>query len=233
MGAVALVVATGEHALPHDAAALVALALLGGVALAARFGHPDRPELVLASTLALGVFIVQIGLGGVLALTDSAWARALHVGLGAVSLAIAAIAAAACFRGGATVPRGSWRDYVTLTKPRIMSLLLLTAAGGMLVGARGVPSAGLLAATLGGLALACGGASALNHVIDRDIDRLMGKRTGGGPWRRGGYRLPAHSSSAWRCPRFHSSFSRASRTSWPRFSQSSAASSTSSSTRGG
>ena len=107
VGAVALVVATGEHALPHDAAALVALALLGGVALAARFGHPDRPELVLASTLALGVFIVQIGLGGVLALTDSAWARGLHVGLGAVSLAIAAIAAAACFRGGATVPRGS------------------------------------------------------------------------------------------------------------------------------
>ena len=28
-----------------------------------------------------------------------------------------------------------------------------------------------------GLALACGGASALNHVLDRDIDRLMGKRT--------------------------------------------------------
>jgi protoheme IX farnesyltransferase len=177
VGAVALVVATGEHALPHDAAALVALALLAGVALAARFGHPDRPELALASTLALGVFIVQIGLGGVLALTDSAWARALHVGLGAVSLAIAAIAAAASFRGGAAVPRGSWRDYVTLTKPRIMSLLLLTAAGGMLVGARGVPSAGLLAATLGGLALACGGASTLNHVIDRDIDRLMGTRT--------------------------------------------------------
>jgi len=181
VGAVALVVATGEHALPHDAAALVALALLSGVALAARFGHPDRHGLALVSALALGVFIVQIGLGGVLALTDSAWARGLHVGLGAVSLAIAAIAAAACFRGGAAVPHGSWRDYVTLTKPRIMSLLLLTAAGGMLVGAGGVPSTGLLAATLGGLALACGGASALNHVLDRDIDRLMGKRTRGRP----------------------------------------------------
>jgi len=181
VGAVALVVATGEHALPHDAAALVALALLGGVALAARFGHPDRRGLALASALALGVFIGQIGLGGVLALTDSAWARGLHIGLGAVSLAIAAIAAAACFRRGAAVPRGSWRDYVTLTKPRIMSLLLLTAAGGMVVGAGGVPSGGLLAATLGGLALACGGASALNHVLDRDIDRLMGKRTRGRP----------------------------------------------------
>jgi protoheme IX farnesyltransferase len=30
---------------------------------------------------------------------------------------------------------------------------------------------------MGGLALACGGASALNHVLDRDIDKLMGKRT--------------------------------------------------------
>jgi protoheme IX farnesyltransferase len=181
VSAVALVVATGEHALPHDAAALVALALLGGVALSARFGHPERRGLVIAAALALGVFVVQIGLGGLLALTDSAWARGLHVGLGAVSFAVAAIVAATCFRGGAAVPRGSWRDYLTLTKPRIMSLLLLTAAGGMLVGAGGVPSAGLLAATLGGLALACGGASALNHVLDRDIDRLMGKRTRGRP----------------------------------------------------
>src|SRR5581483_4231041 len=45
------------------------------------------------------------------------------------------------------------------------------------VGERGVPPAGLLAAAMGGLALACGGASALNHVLDADIDRLMGKRT--------------------------------------------------------
>jgi protoheme IX farnesyltransferase len=70
-----------------------------------------------------------------------------------------------------------WRDYVTLTKPRIMSLLLITGAGGMFVGADGMPPLGDLAAMLVGLALACGGASALNHVLDRDIDRLMGKRT--------------------------------------------------------
>jgi protoheme IX farnesyltransferase len=47
----------------------------------------------------------------------------------------------------------------------------------MFVGAGGVPPLGDLAAMLVGLALACGGASALNHVLDRDIDRLMGKRT--------------------------------------------------------
>jgi protoheme IX farnesyltransferase len=54
-----------------------------------------------------------------------------------------------------------------------MVLLLVTGAAGMVVGAGGLPAAGLLAATLGGLALACGGASALNHVLDRDIDAHM------------------------------------------------------------
>jgi heme o synthase len=43
------------------------------------------------------------------------------------------------------------------------------------VGAQGVPDLGLLAATIVGLGLACGGASALNHVLDRDIDRSMGR----------------------------------------------------------
>src|SRR5206468_5241363 len=46
-------------------------------------------------------------------------------------------------------------------------------ACGMIVGARGFPSAWLFAETMAGLALACGGASALNHVLDRDIDRHM------------------------------------------------------------
>ncbi len=71
----------------------------------------------------------------------------------------------------------SSRDYLTLTKPRIMSLLLVTGAAGMFVGAQGVPPLDLFVVTMLGLALACGGASALNHVIDRDIDALMGSRT--------------------------------------------------------
>jgi protoheme IX farnesyltransferase len=47
----------------------------------------------------------------------------------------------------------------------------------MFVGARGVPPLWLVGITMLGLALACGGASALNNVLDRDIDRLMGNRT--------------------------------------------------------
>jgi protoheme IX farnesyltransferase len=73
--------------------------------------------------------------------------------------------------------RDTVADYVTLTKPRIMTLLLLTGLCGMVIGAGGLPPAWLVATTMLGLALACGGASALNHVLDADIDRLMGKRT--------------------------------------------------------
>jgi protoheme IX farnesyltransferase len=80
---------------------------------------------------------------------------------------------------------GPWisagRDYVTLTKPRIMSLLVLTAVCSMITAAGGDPHlAALLALVIGG-GLACGGASAMNHVLDRDIDRLMGTRTASRP----------------------------------------------------
>jgi protoheme IX farnesyltransferase len=70
-----------------------------------------------------------------------------------------------------------WRDYVTLTKPRVMSLLLLTGAAAVFVGAGGVPAWNVFALTVAGLALACGGSAALNHYLDRDIDPLMGERT--------------------------------------------------------
>ena len=103
-------------------------------------------------------------------------AEPVHLVAAAGAFAAALVAAAQTF-AGARVAGGPWRDYITLTKPRIMSLLLVTGAGGMFVGARGVPPLGELALMLAGLALACGGASALNHVLDRDIDRLMGKRT--------------------------------------------------------
>jgi protoheme IX farnesyltransferase len=103
-----------------------------------------------------------------------------HAGLAAFALAALAIVVAESLRGE-RVPWGSWRDYVALTKPRIMSLLLVTGFCGMIAGARGWPGTGLAAAAMAGLALACGGASALNHVLDRDIDPLMGKRTSARP----------------------------------------------------
>ncbi len=80
---------------------------------------------------------------------------------------------------GASSASGSLRtvisDYVALTKPKVMSLLLVTAFGGMVLAAEGLPSAGLIATVILGGALASGGASALNHWLDRDIDRLMAR----------------------------------------------------------
>jgi len=100
----------------------------------------------------------------------------LHDVFAALALAALLVVAVQSFRGE-HVQWGSWRDYVTLTKPRIMSLLLITGFCGMVAGARGWPGTGTAIAAMAGLALACGGASALNHVIDRDIDPLMGART--------------------------------------------------------
>jgi protoheme IX farnesyltransferase len=68
---------------------------------------------------------------------------------------------------------GFLRDYLALTKPPIVVLLLITAAGGMFLAAQGVPSLPLMALVGVGGALASGGANALNHYLDRDIDQLM------------------------------------------------------------
>jgi protoheme IX farnesyltransferase len=160
-----LAVVSGAAGLDAEHRILAALALPPLVALVAAAWLAHR-RLLPWSVAALVLF------GAAALLT----APAIHVAAAALSFAAALLATAATFRG-APAPRAAWRDYVTLTKPRIMSLLLLTGLCGMFVGARGVPAAWLIVVTMLGLALACGGASALNHVIDRDIDRLMGERT--------------------------------------------------------
>ncbi len=65
------------------------------------------------------------------------------------------------------------RDYIALTKPRVVSLLLVTALAGMLVAQQGWPANELVLAVLVGGALAAGGANAINMWFDRDIDAEM------------------------------------------------------------
>jgi protoheme IX farnesyltransferase len=160
-----LAVVSGSLGLETTHRALAALAgpPLVALVVVARLAHP---RLLAPASLALVLF------GGAALVTQPA----LHVALASFAAAASAVACALTFRG-ARVPAGAWRDYLTLTKPRIMTLLLLTGACGMIVGARGLPGPGLFAATMLGLALACGGSSALNHLLDADIDRVMGKRT--------------------------------------------------------
>lgn len=76
------------------------------------------------------------------------------------------------------------RAYLSLTKPRIVELLLVTAGPAMVLAAGGLPPFGPAVAVLVGGALAAGAANALNCYLDRDIDRVM-RRTARRP-------LPAH-----------------------------------------
>ena len=157
----------------HWGLAGIGLPLLAANAIAARWAYP---ALVARMFAPVALLLVAIALGGVVAWSGRPWAVALHVGAGAAAFAASLVAAAGTLRG-TPAPLGSPRDYLTLTKPRIMSLLLVTGAGGMFVGHEGAPPFWLFAVTMVGLALACGGASALNHVLDRDVDAVMGSRT--------------------------------------------------------
>src|SRR5881227_1509399 len=61
--------------------------------------------------------------------------------------------------------------YVELTKPKVQSLLLLTTIAAMEIA--GDPSLTLIAATCLGGYLSAGGAGAVNHWFDRDLDAVM------------------------------------------------------------
>ena len=171
---------------------LTALAAVGGTGLAVISGaagwdttHRILAALALPPLAALAATawvtarrllpsaLAAIALFGLAALLTT---RGVHLAVAALAFGATTLVAAQTFRGAPQVP-GVPRDYLTLTKPRIMSLLLLTGAAGLFVGAGGAPALWPALATMAGLALACGGASALNHYLDRDIDRLMGART--------------------------------------------------------
>ena len=114
-------------------------------------------------------------------------AQAVHLSLATVlwgSLALLAVLAwrppepepVSASAGG--TPRGRQAreviaDYITLTKPRILLLLLVTALGGMFLAAQGLPPLPTMALVLVGGSLGAGGASALNHYLDRHFDARM------------------------------------------------------------
>ena len=81
-------------------------------------------------------------------------------------------------KAGIGALRQTIADYITLTKPPIISLLLVTAIGGMFLAQRHAHGGGIpdlltmLLVCIGG-ALGAGGANAVNHYLDHDIDALM------------------------------------------------------------
>ena len=81
--------------------------------------------------------------------------------------------ASAALAPGRSAARQVVGDYLELTKPKVQSLLLLTTATTMLVA--GSPSLGLILVTCLGGYLSAGGAGAVNHWYDRDIDLAMAR----------------------------------------------------------
>ena len=73
----------------------------------------------------------------------------------------------------AAAPRSLWADLVTLTKPRIISLLLVTTVAPMYVA--GTPSLATVLLVMLGCYLMAGGANAVNMYLDRDIDDVMAR----------------------------------------------------------
>ena len=70
------------------------------------------------------------------------------------------------------------RDYIVLTKPRIISLLLLTTVATMFVADPSGPALSTILWTMLGGYLAAGGAGAINHYLDRDRDARMARTRG-------------------------------------------------------
>jgi protoheme IX farnesyltransferase len=85
----------------------------------------------------------------------------------------ASTAAAAPVAAASPRARRLVADYATLTKPKVQTLLLFTTVTTMLVA--GDPSPGLVLLTCLGGYLSAGGAAAINHVLDRDLDARMAR----------------------------------------------------------
>jgi protoheme IX farnesyltransferase len=67
----------------------------------------------------------------------------------------------------------TWRDYLEITKPRVVALIVLTSLVGSLLATPGLPRLDTLLFANLGIALAAAGAAAINHVLDRGIDARM------------------------------------------------------------
>lgn len=148
------------------------------------------PALGRAAQAATGFVVLQLAIGAYTVSTGvPPLAQVLHVA-GATALwtsmvVLAALVARARQHQPRSVarPAGEARPaqsgraiagaYFQLTKPRVMVLLLITTLASMMVAAGGMPALNTVFFTLLGGALASGGAGAINHYLDRDVDRLM------------------------------------------------------------
>ncbi|GAB4577571.1 MAG: hypothetical protein Fur0022_03020 [Anaerolineales bacterium] len=136
---------------------------------------------ILVLTTASSILFFGQGLIGAFLATGTVELLGLHSATGTATWAILTVLA---IQAGLASPplslvyhHENWRerakDFLTLTKPLIVVLLLVTTFGGMIVGAQAWPSSSIIFWTLLGGAMAAGGSGAINQYIDRDLDTLM------------------------------------------------------------
>jgi len=159
------------------------LILVGGLVIHLR----PSPAVRTAVRWTCGLFMAQMALGLVnvflkapvpmqlahLALADAIWVALIAAAAYAVAIDVPRVEMAST----STNPvRATWRDYVQLTKPRVISLLLFTTLAAAVIAAGGWPGLSLfLALAIGGY-MAAGAANTINMVLERDLDVRM-KRT--------------------------------------------------------
>lgn len=141
----------------------------------------QEPVLLPLSTVSATLFFGQAFVGAIQVVRGFPQHLVVLHALTAVSLWVALVALLATSgflpdrRESTPAPQGprQARDFLTLGKPLIVALLLLTTLGGLVAGGRAWPAFPLAFWTMLGGALAAAGASALNQYIDRELDRKM------------------------------------------------------------
>lgn len=144
--------------------------------------------LLMAAQLLIGALLVTAAHNGEgVSLTS---ARLAHFTLGAFAWSAVIVLATLVVRvpplkrkesldpltGAVTAPQPSlWKDYLSLTKPGVISLLIFTTLAGMFITPAGLPSLSLVFWTMLGGWLMPAGAQAINCYFDRDIDVKMGR----------------------------------------------------------
>jgi protoheme IX farnesyltransferase len=172
--------------LAHRAMSIVVAGLVVWTAIAIR-RSTDAPLPRRLATWLLVLVAVQIALGGLnvisrlsavfvvphLAVGAAMWGASVWLWLTSCRLRPSEIPAASTTAEPG--PMDTVRAYISLTKPRIIELLLVTTVPTMVLAQGGLPSVWLMIAVVAGGTLAAGGANAINMYVDRDIDDLMGR----------------------------------------------------------
>ena len=171
--------------------ATVAVVLLFAVSTVLRVrkvarAHAAARPLLIPAYAMIGGFVAQATIGMVMVLTSRpAVLATMHNAVAAFTWLSALSLAVLARRLPIDLPQTpkreltGWRltvsDYVALTKPRVISLLLLTTLAAMFITPAGAPPYYLVLWTAIGGYLMAGGANAVNMAYDTDIDRVMGR----------------------------------------------------------